>query len=268
MFIRARSGIVHSSQCGGQTGEYQAGRLLMTGDLNAAIEGAFNAGVQDVVVSDAHGGKRNILPEELHQDAVIYRGHPKPWSMMTGIDDEYDAAFYVGYHAMKGTENGVLAHTISGGTVAGIWINGREVGEFGINAGLAGYFDIPSIMVTGDYVFAQEAKSFVPNIHTAIVKWGTGRRSAKCLHPVKARGLIRKTAKHAVENFKEISPLRYKEPVEFQLKFTNSGGGDACYDLLYLERVDGRTVKAVFDDYSSMFRALRTSINVGGSGIR
>ena len=123
-------------------------------------------------------------------------------------------------------------------------------------------------MVTGDYVFAREAKSFVPNIHAAIVKWGTGRMSAKCLHPVKARDLIRRTAKHAIENFSEISPLRYKEPVEFQLKFTNSGGGDACYDLHYLERVDGRTVKAVLNDYPTMFRALRTSINVGGSGIR
>jgi len=262
------SGIVHGSQCGGQTGEYQAGRRLMTGDLNAAIEGAYNAGVQAIVVSDAHGGKRNIIPEELHQDAVIYRGHPKPWSMMTGIDEEYDAAFYVGYHAMKGTENGVLAHTISGGTVAGIWINGREVGEFGINAGLAGHYGTPSIMVTGDHAFSKEAKSFVPNIHTAIVKWGTGRRSAKCLHPVKARDLIRKTAKQAVGNYSEITPLKYKEPVEFQLKFTNSGGGDACYDLHYLERIDGRTVKAVFDDYPTMFRALRASIGIGRTGIR
>ena len=262
------SGIVDGSQCGGQTGEYQAGRKLMVGDLNAAIEGALEAGATEIVVSDAHGGKKNIIPELVHRDAHLIRGHPKPWSMMTGIGESYDAAFYIGYHAMKGTENGVLAHTISGGSVAGIWINGREVGEFGINAALSGSFDVPSVLVSGDAALAAEAKALVPGIHAAIVKWGTGRKSAKCLHPERARELIKQRAKEALLGAESIVPYQVTAPCEFQLRFTNSGGGDACFDLPYIERVDGRTVKATLGDYHTMYRALRAAINVGGSGVR
>jgi len=132
----------------GQTGD--AYRKLMAGDLNAAIEGALAAGVKEVVVSDDHSGGKNLQPEEIQKEAILISGKPKPWLMMAGISDEYDAALYVGYHAMKGTENGVLAHTISGSIVDGIWINGRETGEFGLNAALAGWYGVPSVFVSGD----------------------------------------------------------------------------------------------------------------------
>ena len=262
------SGIVDGSQTGGDTGEYQTGRRLMVGDLNAAVEGALAAGVEEVVVSDAHGGMRNLQPEEVHEAAYLIRGSPKPWSMMEGIGKDYEAALYVGYHAMKGTQNGVLAHTISGGTVDAIWINGRETGEFGLNAALAGWHGVPSVFISGDAAVAAEARAFVPKIGSAVVKWAVGRQAAKCLHPKKAQALIRKTAAEALVKAGGIEPFRVAEPVEFKLRLVNSLGGDAAGGLPYAERLDGRTIRAVFDDYPTAIRGLRAAISIAGSTMR
>ena len=262
------SGIVDGSQCGGQTGEYQAGRKLMVGDLNAAIEGALEAGATEIVVSDSHGGMKNVQPEEVHEAALLIRGSPKPDVMMTGISSEYDAVMYVGYHAMKGTENGVLAHTISGSAVDCIWINGRKTGEFGLNAALAGSYGVPSVFVSGDYAVSEEAKSFVPGISTAVVKWGVGRQAAKCMHPKKARALIKKKTVEALSNVNSIAPFIVEGPVEFQLRFGHSVGGDSASRLPYIERVDGQTVKATFNDYPKSLKGLMSAISIGGAGMR
>ncbi|MCX6649505.1 MAG: M55 family metallopeptidase [Candidatus Bathyarchaeota archaeon] len=131
--------------------EYGYYRKMMAGDLNAAIEGALAAGAKEIVVSDAHGGMRNLQPEDVNEAAYLIRGSPKPDSMMEGIDDgHYDAVLFVGYHSMVGTENGILAHTIAGSTVDGVIINGRETGEFGMNAALAGWHGVPSVFLAGD----------------------------------------------------------------------------------------------------------------------
>lgn len=262
------SGIVDGSQTGGDKPDYQTGRRLMVGDLNAAVEGALAVGAEEVVVSDAHGGMKNLEPEEVHEEALLIRGSPKPGSMMEGISGDYDAALYVGYHAMKGTENGVLAHTISGGAIDGVWINGRETGEFGLNSALAGWHGVPSVFIAGDAAVAAEARSFVPNISTAVVKWAVGRYAAKCLHPKKAQALIKKTATEALGRIEAVEPYRVEEPVEFKLRFTNSVGGDVAALLPYVERIDGRTVKAVLDDYPSAMNALRAAISIGGAAMR
>ena len=77
------SGIFEGRQTGGDTGEYQRGRKLMIGDINAAVEGALEAGVEEIVVSDAHGGGRNLIAEEVHDAAYLIQGRPT-WDTMKG----------------------------------------------------------------------------------------------------------------------------------------------------------------------------------------
>jgi len=262
------TGIVDWTQVGGDPKEYEAGRRLMVGDLNAAIEGALDAGAEDIVVSDAHGGMRNLKPEEVNEAAYLIRGSPKPGSMMEGISDEFDAALYVGYHSKKGTERGVLCHTISGRTVDAILVNGRETGEFGLNAALAGWYGVPSVFISGDAAVAAEAMSFVPDIRTAVVKWGVGRYAAKCLHPKRARALIKRTATEALANAGGIEPYRAEEPVEVKLRCVTSTMADVAALLPYAERVDGKTVKAVFSEYPEAIRGLRAAIYLAGSAER
>lgn len=261
------SGIVGGGMTGGDQKEYEYGRKLMVGDLNAAIEGALEGGATEITVCDAHGRMTNVQPEEVHKAAYLIRGRPLPDLMMSGISEDFDAALFVGYHSMKGTLNGVLAHTIAGGTVDGVFINGRETGEFGINAALAGWYNVPSIFISGDDYVSREAMDFVPNIKTAIVKWGVSRLAAKCLHPEKGRTLIKHTVKEALENMGDIEPYKVSEPVEVKLRYANSTMADAASILNY-DRVDGRTVKATFKKYPEALNGLLAAITLGGTAVR
>jgi len=261
------SSIVSWPEVDRNNSEYAHTRKIMASDLNAAIEGALEAGAKEIVVSDAHGGMRNLRPEEVHEAAQLIRGSPKPNSMMEGIKEGFDAAMYVGYHSMKGTENGICAHTISGSVVQAIWINSRMTGEFGMNSALAGHYGVPSVFLAADYAATVEAEAFVPGITTASVKWAMGRYSAKCLHPNVAANLIKKMAKKAL--IKEYpAPRVVDSPVEVKVKLATSTQADVSSLIPSLERVDGTTMKGVYDDYQTAINALRACIYMAGAAER
>ncbi|RJS90283.1 peptidase M55 [Candidatus Bathyarchaeota archaeon] len=262
------TGIVNWEQTGGQTREYEVGRKLMVGDLNAAIEGALEAGAEEIVVSDAHGGMRNIQPEDLHEAAVLVRGSPKPYSMMEGIDPDFDAAMFIGYHARMGAPRAILCHTYSGATVESIHINGLEVGETGLNAALAGHYGVPVVFISGDEAVAEEARGIIPNITAAVVKWAVGRQAARCLHPKKARELIKRKAAEALRNLDRVEPFRFEPPIEVRLKFLNPLMADVAELLPYVERLDGTTIKAVYKDYPEAYCGTRAAIYLAGTTVR
>lgn len=132
------------------TTEYERARRRMTREVNAAIEGALAGGAEEIIVNDSHDGMRNLLPEDMHPNCRWISGHDKPLGMMQGVDlDGVGAVFYTGYHAKAGTPGGPLAHTWTG-WLQDVRIDGRSVGEFGINAAVAGYFGVPVVLVTGD----------------------------------------------------------------------------------------------------------------------
>jgi len=253
------TGVVDWSHVGGDSGEYEHYRKLMVGDLNAAIEGALAAGAKEIVISDSHGRMRNIHPWEVNEAAHLIRGSPKPESMMSGIGEGFDAALFVGYHAMRGTENAILCHTYTLGVMAA-YVNGVQMGEFGLNASLAGHYGVPAVFIAGDNAVTLEAKNLVPNIHSAVVKWGVGRYAAKCLPPDKSTAIIKKTVTEALENTGSIEPLKVEEPVEIKVELSTANGTDSASFLPYIERQDGRTVRAVFDDYPSAMKGLLGAI--------
>ena len=95
--------------------DYDYFRQTMTREANAAIEGALAAGATDIVVRDSHGSALNLLPEMLNRNSRLLRDWSQgPMVMMEGIDESFDAAVYIGYHARAGTADGVLDHTSSG----------------------------------------------------------------------------------------------------------------------------------------------------------
>lgn len=139
------TGVVHWDHVDHNKQDYGRFRKLMTEDVNAAIRGAFDGGAGEVIVADGHGTARNILIEELDPRARLNTGSPSPLAMTQGAQTGIDAAMFIGYHAKVGTENAILDHTWSG-AVANVWINGRIVGEIGVNAAVCGYYGAP-----GDY---------------------------------------------------------------------------------------------------------------------
>ncbi|MBD3205738.1 hypothetical protein GF319_05250 [Candidatus Bathyarchaeota archaeon] len=261
------SGIVDWSEVNHKENEYSFARKLMVGDLNSVIEGALDSGVKEVMVSDAHGRMRNLRPEDVHESAYLVRGSPKPNAMMEGINEDFDAALYVGYHSMKGTKNGIMCHTISGSAVDGIWINGRETGEFGLNSALAGSFSVPSIFLAGDEAATREAENFVEGITTATVKWAVGRYAAKCLHPKESGKLIKSKVKEALS--RQLPPPRkVEEPVEVKIRFASSTMCDVVDLMPSFERRDGRIMIGTFQDYPTAVNALRAAIYLAGAAER
>src|SRR6266571_4292408 len=147
------AGVVHESQTDPTNpacaAEYARFRRLMTAEANAAIEGALAAGATKLVVNDSHWFMRNLLAEELHQAAELLSGDPKPQSMVEGIDGGFDAAVFIGYHARAGTRHAILDHTYAD-RIHDVRLNGRPVGELGINAAFAGVAGVPVALVSGD----------------------------------------------------------------------------------------------------------------------
>ena len=177
------TGVVNWEHVDPKHPEYARFRRLMTGDVNAAIRGAFEGGAGEVVVSDGHNDGRNILVEELDPRARLNSGSPSPFSMVQGIDAGVDAAMFVGYHARSGSVNANLDHTWSDTRVANLWLNGMLLGETGMNAAVCGHFGAPVIMISGDQTVCGEATELLGALETAVVKQASSRFAAECLPP-------------------------------------------------------------------------------------
>jgi len=259
------TGIVNAEQTGAGP-DYNIARKWMAEDVNAAILGALDAGATEIVVNDSHGTMRNILLNDLHPAATLITGSPKPMGMMEGIDGTFDAALLIGYHAKAGTADGVLDHTISGGTVYSIKINGTEMPELGINALVAGSYGVPVVMVSGDNAVCGQAREILgEKVVTAQVKEAVGRYAAKTLSFEKARQLIRQQAKSAIEKRKEMKPFKVNGPYTFQLAYLRSSQADNAMSIPGVKRLDARAVQIKSDDYVTGYKLLRALISLGGN---
>ena len=142
------------------------------------------------------------------------------------------------------------------------------MGEFGLNATLVGHHGVPAVFIAGDAAVAAEARALVPEIKTAVVKKGMGRHAAECLHPEKTGPLIKKMVSEALSSYDGIEPLRVETPVELNVELVSATSADAASVLTYVERLGGRTVAAVFDDYPSAYRGLVGIISIASSAER
>lgn len=214
------SGLVSWEETGEKGADYPLFRRIMTEEANAAVEGALEAGATEIVVRDAHGSGRNILPDLLNPEAKLIRDWSGgPLDMMEGIDKTFDAAILVGYHARAGTPDAVLKHTMNL-TTFDMKINGKPVPEAGINAAIAGYFGVPVVLVTGDLAITVQAKELLGNVSTVAVKEGIGK-AAKMIHPEKARKMIKAATVEALRDLGRYQPFRPTSPVTIELTFTN-----------------------------------------------
>jgi D-amino peptidase len=259
------SGIVDRNQTGRDQLDYQKGRDLMVGDINSAIDGILDFGEAEILVSDGHGWMKNIEPAKLNKAAILVRGTPKPFSQIAGIDKNVDAVIFVGYHSKRGTHNGILSHTYSGRTIDSLKVNGMEIGETAMNAAIAGYYGVPLIFVSGDLAVTKEAEEVNTKIITVAVKEAISRTAAKCLHPEEAGAMIRKGVKKALSKRSQIEPFSFKPPIELEVKYTNALMADAVAFMPSAERIDGRTIRFVIDDYLKAFGAFIASVLISSS---
>ena len=167
-------------------------REFMTQEVNAAIEAAFEAGATEIVVSDSHGNGQNLLIEKLPKNILLVRAWPRPLMMMQGIDETFAGVIFIGYHTGTTNPQGVRAHTMSSARLADVRLKGVSVSEAGINAAIAGHFNVPVIMVSGDDAVVKETTTLLGDVEGAVVKWSYGfslgkNHDARSLLPIDPR---------------------------------------------------------------------------------
>ena len=234
--------------------EHDSARRLLTGDVNAAIQGAREGGADEIVVLDGHGAAFSILLENLDSRAQLIRGRRA--SELEGLDESFDLMFGVGAHSMAGTSDGLLTHTLSHTDIDNVWLNGQLVGEIGLWAALAGHYNVPLGLVTGDAAAINEAKALLGKIETVAVKEATSRFAAKCLHPEVSWKLIREAAKRATTRAEEFKPYKPDVPMELKVEYHNSERAETILKRNEAVRIDGRTVSCKGNNITDIYSVL------------
>ncbi|MEE2994909.1 MAG: M55 family metallopeptidase [Gemmatimonadota bacterium] len=257
-------GAVTGEQLGPGGFEYQRFREFMTQEVNAAIETAFEAGATEILVSDSHGNGQNLLIDKMPRGVQVIRSWPRHFGMMAGIDETFDGVIFLGYHASTTNPEGVRAHTISSARLAAVRLNGMAMPEAGINAAVAGHFNVPVIMISGDDVAVKEAQDLIGDMEGAVVKWANSFHSARSLHPEDAYELIRQKVKRAIERIDQFKPYKLQTPITLDVTFKSYRPSQVMAFLSIVERTDAHSIRYVGKDMVEVsdFMTFVTSYNI------
>src|SRR6476469_5054486 len=184
-------------------------RQLLTGEINAAVDGFLAGGADEVVVWDGHDGSQTLSTLTIHPKARLVMGGLGASMMM---ERHWSAVAYVGQHSRADVRGGIMAHSYSSLGIQNMLLNGKPVGEIDMIAAMAGQFGTPVIMLSGDKAAAEELREIVPQAELAVVKEGLSRHTCISLSAVAARDLIRETARRSVAKMGTIKPYVVSGP--------------------------------------------------------
>jgi D-amino peptidase len=236
-------GTVTSDQLGPAGFEYARYREFMTREALAAVNAAKEAGATEILVSDSHGNGENLLIELFPPDVRVIRSWPRHLSMMAGIDESFDAVIFIGYHASTSNATGVRAHTFSSARLTRVALNGTAVTEGAWNAAIAGHFNVPVVMISGDDAAIAEVRSLVGNIEGAETKKNLGFHSASTLTPQASYELIGQKVKTALGRIKDFKPYKMQTPVTVDISFKNYTQAEILAFLPAFERTDAHSIR-------------------------
>lgn len=236
------AGLVDAEDVQPQGRDYERGRMMMTEDVNAAVRGAMAGGARSVVVNDAHGPMRNLLPEQLHPAAELVRGRPKPMGMLEGLDGDFDAAFCIGFHARAGSA-GVLSHSFMGHEIEDIWLDNRPVGEIGLVHATAAALGVPVVLLSGDDMACAEATDWDPRMTTVAVKRARDRFAAKLRPVTEARGEIESAARDSLRAARSAAEPGGQTSVNLAVRWQSATVATHLLGIPGVTAQDGRTVQ-------------------------
>jgi len=255
------AGVVSGDQLGPEGFEYERFRAFMTAEASAAVQAALEAGATEIVVSDSHGNGQNLLIDQLPKEVTVVRSWPRPLGMMEGIDASFDAVAFIGYHAGTHNSQGVRAHTISSARFADLRLNGIPMSEATMNAAIAGHFNVPVIMLSGDDAVVAETSATLPGIESAVVKWALGFHSARTLTPAKSVELIHQKMASALARRGDFKPYKLATPVRLDLRFKAYRPSEILSYLRIVERTDSHSIRFVGKDLVEVSRFLEFVTN-------
>lgn len=235
--------------------DYEVARRLMTGEVNAVVAAIFEHGPATVLVNDSHGDMQNLLHTELDPRVAYIQGAVKPVGMVQGLDSTFDVAIFLGYHARAGTPNAFIAHTGTG-SIKGLWLNDREVGEGGLNAAYAGALGVPVILASGDSAFVEQ---FAHTVRTELVttKTAVTGESARLIHPQVVRERLTAATGRALSQGATTEPLDIGAPVNVRIRFSEPTLPQILEAIPGAKRVDGYTVGFTADSMVEAYPLIR-----------
>jgi D-amino peptidase len=230
-------------------------RQLLTGEVNAAVEGFLAGGADEVVVWDGHDGSQTLSTLTIHPKARLVMGALNASMMM---ERRFSAVAYVGQHSRANVRGGIMAHSYSSLGIQNMLLNGKPVGEIDVIAAMAGHFGTPVIMLSGDQAAANELHEIVPDAELAVVKEGVGRYTCVSLSASAARDAVREAARRSVSKIGAIKPYTVSGPVTLQVEYTtrNSLPLDA-ESRAGAEVLDDRTIRFRGKDVLEAWRLYR-----------
>jgi D-amino peptidase len=237
------AGVVTGDQLSPAGFEYARFREFMTREAMAAVTAAREAGATEVVVADSHGNGQNLLIEHFPPEIRIVRSWPRKLSMMAGIDDTFDAAIFIGYHASTSSSTGVRAHTNSSATLTRVALNGVDMTEGAWNAAIAGHFGVPVVMISGDDAAVAEVRKVIGPIEAAETKRSLGFHSALTLTPQAALDLIGPRVKAGLARRAELRPYRPSGPITVDVSFKHYMPAEVLAYLPMFERAGSHGVR-------------------------
>jgi D-amino peptidase len=192
-------------------------RQLLTGEINAAVDGFLSGGADEVVVWDGHDGSQTLSALTIHPKAKLLMGAMGPDMTMTR---GYAAVAFVGQHGRANSPGGVMAHSYSSLGIQKMLMNGKPVGEIETRTALAGWYGVPVILLSGDQAAASDLREIVPTAELAVVKEGLGYYACLSMSAASARDLIRERARRAMERMAQIRPYKIEGPVTIEVEYS------------------------------------------------
>ena len=245
------SGIRRTGQVQRAESEYAEGCRLMIDDINVAINACFAGGATEVVACDTHGGGGQVRVGEMDARAIYET--PGMGRMMPSLDETFDGVILLGHHAMAGTVNGFLDHTMNSRVIWEYRCNDQPLGEIGIEAAWAGHYKVPVIVVSGDQAACGEAKATLGSVETAVVKTGLGRNRATCLSIPAAHEAIRQAVAQATASIDTFEPFTPTVPATIEMTLYRTDMADDFAVKPGIDRVDARTIQRKIDSLLDVF---------------
>lgn len=230
-------------------------RQLLTGEINAAVQGFLDGGATEVIVWDGHDGSQTLSALTIHPRAKLLMGSP---GLNMLLERRFAAIGFLGQHARANSPHGVMAHSYSSLGVQNMLMNGKPAGEIETRTALAGWFNTPAIFLSGDQAAADQLRAIVPGAETVAVKEGLANYACISLSAEAARGLIRERAAAAVRKLASIRPYRIEGPVTFEIEHTSrSALGPDAGRSPGAEVIDARTVRFRGKDFLEAWQRAR-----------
>ena len=250
------NGVAHTDQIYPEGKYYKETLVRWSKELNAIVDGLHEVGVKEIIINDSHNHSRN-LDSSLIPKAKIVTGWQRPFSMVSGVEKRekrFDACFFTGYHGMAGSKS-TLSHTYRPRIIKRVWLNKRPVGEIGLNATLAGHFNVPVVFISGDQETCVEARNFLGNqIFTVETKKSLSRYSAMSYPFKEVLKRFKSVAKEVIREKKKWKVLKMKSPYNLEIEFALSNHADACELIPGVKRISDNKIRFTHKDYAVVFK--------------